>query len=224
LAIACDTTRCLTWFDDSLGQASDKDERLKLHRAWFIEWAELETVFKRKDIAQVKAFMTTKIDLVRPPYGRSLESLKRSSVFVGTTNEHEFLADSTGNRRFWVIPMRKPLDTHALQQERDLIWSAAVALYKSGEPWHLNEQDEVLMEEEREQYRTLDPWYHLIANYVGCLPEVTTDHLLQHVIQVEPARRSNYDQKRISAILRDLGWESVRIRRDGKQQRVWVKE
>src|SRR6476661_4140043 len=31
------------YFDDSLGAVSDKDERLKLHRAWFVEWSELES-------------------------------------------------------------------------------------------------------------------------------------------------------------------------------------
>jgi predicted P-loop ATPase/ribosomal protein L37AE/L43A len=212
------------WFDDSLGQASDKDERLKLHRAWFIEWAELETVFKRKDIAQVKAFMTTKIEIVRAPYGRSLESLKRSSVFVGTTNEHEFLADSTGNRRFWVIPTSKPLDTRALQRERDLIWAAAVTLYSRDEPWYLNEQDEALMEEKREEYRTFDPWHHLIASYVECLPEVTIDHLLENVIHLEVARRSKREGNRVGAILRGLGWKTAQPRRNGKKLRLWIKE
>jgi hypothetical protein len=79
------------WFDDSLGSASDKDERLKIHRAWIVEWAELEAVFGRKDIAAVKAFVTCAIDQLRPPYGRSIEALKRASVFVGTTNQPSVL-------------------------------------------------------------------------------------------------------------------------------------
>ena len=78
------------WFDDSLGKASDKDERLKLHMVWFVEWAELETVFRRKDVSEVKQFLTTEYDLIRPPYGRTVQSMPRPSIIVGTTNETEF--------------------------------------------------------------------------------------------------------------------------------------
>ena len=55
------------YFDDSLGAVSDKDERLKLHRSWFIEWSELESIFQRRDVSQTKAFLSSSIDAVRPP-------------------------------------------------------------------------------------------------------------------------------------------------------------
>lgn len=132
------------WFDDSLGQISDKDERLKLHVTWFIEWAELESVFKRRDLASVKAFLTCSRDYIRPPYGRSVQAFNRPSVIVGTTNQDEFLGDSTGNRRFWVIPVQKAIDLKQLCQERDRIWAAAVTLYKAGEPWWLSQSEEEL--------------------------------------------------------------------------------
>ena len=125
------------WFDDSLGAASDKDERLKLHQRWILEWAELETVFKRKDVSQVKAFLSCSTDLVRAPYARSSETMLRHSVIVGSTNEAEFLSDPTGSRRFWVIPVTKRIDIAQLQKERDRIWAAATALYMKGEQWWL---------------------------------------------------------------------------------------
>jgi predicted P-loop ATPase len=184
----------------------------------------LETVFKRKEVAQVKAFMTTKIDLLRPPYGRSIEALKRSSVFVGTTNEREFLADSTGNRRFWVIPASKPLDTKLLEQERDRIWAAAITLHGQGHTWWLNDSDEILMEQQREDYRTRDPWYDIIAKYVEVLDETTTEHLLEQVIKVDRCRIGKGEQRRIGAILRELGWESKSVRRTGGVARLWIKQ
>lgn len=93
------------WFDDTFGDASDKDERLKMHKVWITEWAELENVFKRRDVSQVKAFLSCDTDRVRPPYGRRDETLPRGSVIVGTTNNDEFLTDPTGARRYWVIPV-----------------------------------------------------------------------------------------------------------------------
>ena len=85
---------------------SDKDERLKLHLTWFCEWAELESVFRRRDIAATKAFLSSDTDLVRAPYARKAEKMPRRSIIVGSTNEDQFLNDSTGNRRFWVVPVK----------------------------------------------------------------------------------------------------------------------
>lgn len=132
------------WFNDSLGHISDKDERLKLHVTWFIEWAELESVFKRRDLASVKAFLTCSRDYIRPPYERSVQAFDRPSIIIGTTNQDEFLGDSTGNRRFWVIPVQQDVDLNQRRTERDRIWAAAVTLYKVGESWWLSQGQEEL--------------------------------------------------------------------------------
>lgn len=123
------------YFDDSLGAVSDKDERLKLHRFWFIEWSELESIFKGRDVSQTKAFLSSSIDAVRPPYCRDTQDFARASIIVATTNKDEFLSDETGNRRFWIIPVKKRIDTKLLRKERNAIWAAAVLAYKSGEQW-----------------------------------------------------------------------------------------
>lgn len=54
---------CPDWFDDTITSGTnDKDERLKLRRFWILELAELESVFKRKEIAGLRAFFTTPVD------------------------------------------------------------------------------------------------------------------------------------------------------------------
>ncbi|MEM9804630.1 MAG: VapE domain-containing protein [Cyanobacteria bacterium P01_D01_bin.56] len=106
------------YFDDSLGAISDKDEKLKLHKTWVVEWAELESVFKRKDIATTKAFLSSSVDVVRPPYSRQSVRMERQSIIVGTTNQDEFLSDVTGNRRFWVIPVQHSIGLEQLRQDR----------------------------------------------------------------------------------------------------------
>jgi len=213
------------WFDDSLGSASDKDERLKLHRAWMIEWAELEAIFKRKDIAAVKAFMTTKIDLIRPPYGRSIESFKRASVIVGTTNQQEFLNDTTGSRRFWVIPIQKQIDRERLEAERDRIWAAAVQIYRQGEPWWLTDAEEAVINENRQPFQMFDPWHDLIADYVEFLPEVSTAEILEVVIKLSVDRYDRASTMRVNGVLKRLGWAQHPhpVTRRGKRERVWKK-
>jgi predicted P-loop ATPase len=213
------------WFDDSLGSASDKDERLKLHRAWMIEWAELEAIFKRKDISAVKAFMTTKIDLIRPPYGRSIESFKRASVIVGTTNQQEFLNDTTGSRRFWVIPIQKPIDREQVEAERDRIWGAAVQIYRQGEPWWLTDEEEALINETREPFQMHDPWHDLIEEYLELRSEVSTAEILENVIKLPVDRYDRASTLRINGVMKRLGWvqHPYPVTRRGKRERVWKK-
>ena len=210
------------WFDDSLGHISDKDERLKLHVTWFIEWAELESVFKRRDLASVKAFLTCSRDYIRPPYGRSVQAFNRPSIIVGTTNQDEFLGDPTGNRRFWVIPLQKVVDLRQLQQERDRIWAAAVTLYKAGELWWLSQSEEEVSTALISEYQIVDPWQEEIAKFIAVRITVTTSEILHHCIHVELERQDRNHKMRVANILRSMGWVQERQYVNGKRKRVWV--
>jgi predicted P-loop ATPase len=72
-----------------------------------LEWAELERALSRRSTGDVKSFLSSCVDNLRVPYGRTVEAFPRHCIMTGTTNEEEFLADSTGDRRFWVIPVQK---------------------------------------------------------------------------------------------------------------------
>ena len=214
------------WFDDSLGSASDKDEKLKLHRSWMIEWAELETAFKRKDVSQIKALMSSSVDILRPPYGRGIESLKRPSVIVGTTNKDQFLADPTGNRRFWVVPITQSLDLSQLRKERDQIWAAAVALYQAGEQWWLTKEENQAVDIDRAQYESEDAWLEPISDYVDGFQTVTIKAVLTNAIEMDIARRNSGHFQRVANILKRLGWEKLpnAVSHNGKKQKVWKRK
>lgn len=211
------------WFDDSLGSASDKDEKLKLHRSWMVEWAELETVFRRRDVSQVKAFMSSAIDILRPPFGRSIQTLKRASVIVGTTNQTQFLADTTGNRRFWVVPIKQPLDISKLQANRDRIWASAVALYKAGEQWWLTAEENKEVDAVRAQYESVDPWLYPVQEYVEGMPAVSSEQILTNALDMEKSKHNSGHSRRVADIMRQLGWEqtSSPVAHYGTRKRVW---
>lgn len=79
------------YFDDSLGAVSDKDELLKLHRAWFVEWSELESIFRRRDVSQTKAFLSSSIDAVRRTAGRRKILPEPASLWPQLTRMSFFL-------------------------------------------------------------------------------------------------------------------------------------
>jgi len=209
------------FFDDSLGSVGDKDEKLKLHQFWFIEWAELECIFKKRDIAATKAFLSSSVDNVRPPYGRSVISMKRSSVIVGTTNEAEFLGDSTGNRRFWVIPVTQTIDIDWLDANRDRIWAAAVAAYNAGEQWWLTAEEDAASSADSEQYSTSDPWDVELAACIQTRNEITVEQFLIDHLRVERKDLTRRDQMRVAQILRRLNWTKTRVMVGGVRKIVW---
>ncbi|NEU76958.1 DUF3854 domain-containing protein [Hassallia byssoidea VB512170] len=208
------------WFTDELGDANEKDELMKLHRFWGLEWAEFETVYKRKDVSSLKKFMTTKIDPIRTPYSRSLKEYPRQSVLVGTTNEQEILSDPTGSRRFWIIPATKRIPIDQLEEERDRIWAAAYALYRSGEKWYLDWEDLTRQEEMNKDYQTEDPWHEKIQSFVRNKLEVTLDEIFRH-LNIETERQDMGFTKRIAAILRCLNWQKIRKYVNGEWVRLW---
>ncbi|PSB32260.1 VapE domain-containing protein [Chlorogloea sp. CCALA 695] len=208
------------WFDDSLGQVSDKDERLKLHNHWLIEWAELETVFGRRDIASIKAFLSCSTDNIRPPYGRAVEEFNRPSLIVGTTNQDEFLNDTTGNRRFWVIPVQK-IDLQLLRQERDQLLAAAYTAHLKGETWWLSEIDEQISATNTEEYQNNDPWLEDIGKYIAGKYSITAAEILSDCLHIELGRVTKREETKVTTCLRQLGWTSKQLRFDGIPKRVW---
>ncbi len=115
------------WFMDNLPDLKDKDAMLNLQGKWLIELGELANV-KRADYSQVKAYLSRRMDTVRPHYGRIQADVPRQSVFIGTVNEGQFLKDPTGNRRFWPVKVGICL-AKKLERDRDQLFAEAMHFY-----------------------------------------------------------------------------------------------
>lgn len=85
---------------------SDKDKIYQCIKYWVCELGELDSTFKR-DLSKLKAFITEQSDEFRRPYGLAPIKYPRKTSFYATVNNEEFLKDETGNRRYWVIPVKK---------------------------------------------------------------------------------------------------------------------
>lgn len=209
-------------FIDSLNNSNPTDEIAKMHKHWFCEYAEFETAFSRKALSAVKAFITNRTDVVRLPYARADQSMERRFVLVGSTNETEFLIDPTGNRRFWIIPVSGKVDIALLKEERDRLWAAAVALYKSGYQWHLTEDEEREAGMIADQFQTTDPWEESIKASLQGKDMVSIEEILSSDLLIPTHMQGQKELKRVSKILTQLGWEKKNKRIDGKQVKRWV--
>jgi hypothetical protein len=211
------------WFTDNLSEANEKDEKLKLRRYWILEFSEFETAYKRKEVEQLKAFLSSRIDSLRRPYGRAIEDFPRTSIFVGSTNRQEFLHDPTGERRYWVIPVSKTIPIKLIEKERDQIWAAAVAAYKAGEQWWLTREEDVLLAEANKSWQSSDTWETSILSYLQNKSVTTVSELLTKIIGLDLAQQKKAEQMRVSDILRCNGWMKVAKRIEGKFQKCWEK-
>jgi len=208
------------FFSDDLGNSSDKDERMKMHRFWCLEWSEFETVYKHKDVETLKAFLARKHETFRTPYDRLPKDYKRSCLFVGTTNKEEILQDPTGSRRFWIIPVSRNIPVEEAQKLRDRIWAAANALYKSGYSYRLTDEEDAMREIQNEQYEAVDPWEEIIAPLVENRQYVTLNDVYD-LLAIEIAQRDIRNKNRITSVLRRLNCEPDRIKVSGKWVRIW---
>lgn len=75
----------------------------QLEGAWICEVAELLALTRVKEQEAVKAYITRQRDKYRRPYDTQVEEYPRRCVFIGTTNNEQFLKDKTGNRRFYPV-------------------------------------------------------------------------------------------------------------------------
>jgi predicted P-loop ATPase len=212
------------WFTDTLSEGNEKDEKLKLRRYWVLEFSEFETAYKRKEVSQLKAFLSSRIDSLRRPYGKAIEDFPRTSGFVGTTNRTEFLHDPTGERRYWVIPVLQNIPIKTVEAERDRIWAAAVAAYKAGEQWWLTPEEDKLLAEANEGWQSSDTWEENILKYLEPRSSCTVGQVLEKVIGLDLGQHGKGEQMRVSDILRRNGWVRASKRIDGKLQRCWEKQ
>jgi len=166
----------------SAAAQQDKDFLLQVGTCWHCELEEIDGHIDSRHEAQLKALISRHTDNYRPPYGRNNADFPRPSVLTGTTNQHQFLVDVTGNRRFMIIDMKTPVDLFALQRDVSKIWSAVMAAYRGGvEPW-------LSKDEQREAARLAaqsmkeDPWLGQIDASIRNKPVVFTHEILRAVL------------------------------------------
>ena len=195
-------------FSDSLPHdLSHKDAKDHTRGKWIIELPEL-TQFKRNEIETLKAFITRREEVFRPSYGRHEIRCPRQCVFAGTTNESEYLVDTTGNRRFWGVAIGD-IDLDALRRDRDQLWAEAVHLYRSGERWHLDRRMEQIAATEAGKRMSTDPWavpiIHLIESDHRLRGAELTPGDILAIMDLRESERTPHNAKRVASVLTFIG-------------------
>lgn len=119
------------WYAELDGDFHDAKQMIELMQgAWILEIPELSG-FTRADVRAIKAFMSRQTDRARLAYARRAGSFPRQCIFIGSTNDREYLKDDTGGRRFWPVACEvEEIDTNALEHHVDQLWAEASVIYR----------------------------------------------------------------------------------------------
>lgn len=159
------------WFSDSIGELSKTKEAAEsLQAVLIMEMGELSSL-KKADVDTIKLFLSKTDDQYRPPYGKWKIVVPRQNIFVGTTNDREFLVDETGNRRFWTVTVTQESKSVFidLPKERDQIWAEAVCRYIEGEDLYLPKELEDEARARQSEFVIRDPRLEAIPDYLEML-------------------------------------------------------
>jgi predicted P-loop ATPase len=209
------------WFSDNLPDLHEgKDVSQHLRGKWLIEVSEMHAM-DRAESTKLKAFITRKEERYRPSYGRKEVHEPRQCIFIGTTNKDTYLRDETGARRYWPIVAGK-IDIEALRADRDQLFAEAVDRYQHGEQWWPDKDFErEYMQPEQDARYDADAWEENIKDYLALHPRVTVGKVAREALGIDTQKIGTADQRRIAAVLTNLGW--TRERKDSEGKRWWSK-
>lgn len=147
----------ISWHSDSLQSFRGKDAAEMIQGIWIVEIGEM-TGYSKSDDNEIKQFLSRCDDVYRQPYGRHTGRFPRKCIFFGTCNDHDFLKDPTGSRRFWPVDVGICAPTRSiwgeLPDEVDQFWAEAFHYWTKGEPLYMDTPElDSMAKDEQEQHR-----------------------------------------------------------------------
>jgi predicted P-loop ATPase len=204
------------WYADVMF-THDKDMVQAIKHAWIVEISELNGI-GRREIDEVKAFLSRNTDLVRMPYDRLSRRYPRHNIFFGTINpdgDNSYLRDATGNRRFWPVEVSY-IDLKGLSENVDNLWAEAVVRYKAGEKVYLT--NEITINQaftKQEERMEVDPWMDIIEGYLmkNSFNQVSLAEIAENALDLSKERMEDRFIKRIARALKKLGGQRIQVKR-----------
>jgi hypothetical protein len=212
------------WFSGSPISISNKDGQQMMSFCWIVELAELASL-RASETESQKQFLTVDHDIYRPPYGSAPEKFPRFAVCLGTTNDEEYLADATGNRRYWPVKIRE-CDVLRLIADRDQLWAEAAYRYLNSDQnpefahpecpgerwWFATEAEEDMARGVVASRRPENTWATAIREFIGmrCASGGGkrlwgTNEIAQQALDIEVEKLTGPKYKLVTTAIREAG-------------------
>lgn len=219
------------FFTDTGLDLYNKDTYMVVASTWVYEFSEFDAIYKKADIARIRGFFSSQGDKFRPPYGRTTQYFPRRCVFAGTSNEHEVILDSKGDRRYWVLEVdSKVVNLDLAREWRDQLWAEAFHYYQEGEQWYLTPKEETLRsvsneifkpeEPEKDKFREVIRELEADPEYEGYL---RLGSLTSKIWPWKTGKLQYAEKTLLTSTLKEMGYKYGRRRIKGSRPCVWNK-
>lgn len=228
------------WFTDDVKNLDDENIYRKLQGHWIVEFSEMLATANTKTVEAIKAFLSRQKDTYKVPYDKYPHDFPRQNIFIGTTNNLDFLPnDKTGNRRFIPVRVNSELaEVHPLENEKETrayveqAWAEAMEIYRSGD-YQLTFPKELqkLLLEAQQEFTPEDPKVGIIQEWLdNCkYSSVCSRMLYKEALGKDFQEPKEWELREINNIMNKsiTGWQKhptsdskVRFEGYGKQ-RAW---
>jgi len=209
---------------------SYKEQQELLRGKWIVELPELAGL-SSAEVRRVKQFTSKSHDRARGAWQRSVEEMPRRCILIGTTNDAQYLRDTTGNRRFWPV-VTGTIDLEGLREVRDQLFAeAAAAEVSAPDPVTIPEVLWGVAAERQAARVAADPWEDIleealprVAKDVEGELRITSASIFEDILGMKMATARQTDSRRVAECMRRLGWVGPKATWiDGRAQRAYVK-
>ena len=210
------------WFSDDLKRMDDDNVYRKMQGHWIIEMSEMMATVNAKSIEDIKSFISRQKETYKIPYETHPEDRPRQCVFVGTSNNMDFLPlDRTGNRRFAPILVHlERVEKHILEDEKESreyirqAWAEAMELYRNGfHELKLSRKTEEYLKEMQKDFMPEDAKVGIIQSWLDELAEdyVCSIMIYKEAFSHEYDTPKDWELKEINNVMNHsiVGWEKV---------------
>ena len=202
---------------------------------WICEFSELMAFHGKSTSEAIKAFITRQVDRCRLSYDKYTSEFPRGCIFIGTTNETNYLNDETGNRRY--LPLTMGLEVGELYENEKYVkdyisqcWKEALHLFKEKKTYLTipKEYADIVLENQSiakvEDIKLQDIENYLDTKEIGY--KLCSKELLINVFRKKEVDINSYDPRLISKYMASQNnW----VRKNAMElpeygnQRYWVK-
>jgi len=200
--------------------AHDDDTSRKLRGKLIAELEELRGL-NSVAIEEIKAWITRTHEEWIPKWREFATRFARRNVFIASSNEVEFLADPTGERR-WLPGLCGAIDVDWIVANRDQLWAEGAVLFTlDGVDW---QDAERLATSQHKDFKISDAWAPYVQRWLEEdqvrgppveWPWVTTGDALTGAIGLPVHAIDLRRQQKMARVLAGLGFKAKRIR-DGE--------
>lgn len=192
--------------------AKDEDQSRALRGKLVGEIEELRGLNSRA-IEEIKAFVSRRRESWIPKFKEFENHFDRRCLLIGSTNETEFLADPTGERR-WLPGLCHFINIDLLRETRDQLWAeGAQTFIMDGVAW---QEAERLAEQEHPRFKISDSWEKTIRRYLEGVDEelsakpldkghVTVEEIMLHALFISSQHQNRGHEVRVQKALKAIG-------------------